>query len=35
MPSRLRVDEFIAIVESGDHVGAVERAVHDPCSMKG
>ena len=25
MPSRERLDEFIAIVESGDHAGAIER----------
>jgi hypothetical protein len=28
MPSRARLDEFIAVVESGDHAGAIER--HDP-----
>jgi hypothetical protein len=25
MPSRARLDEFIAVVESGDHAGAIER----------
>ncbi|MDB5515071.1 MAG: hypothetical protein JWQ17_1829, partial [Tardiphaga sp.] len=25
MPSRARVDEFVAVVESGDHAGAIER----------
>jgi len=25
MPTRARVDEFIAVVESGDHAGAIER----------
>ena len=24
MPSRARLDEFIAVVESGDHAGAIE-----------
>jgi len=33
MPSRRRLDEIIAIAGSGDRAGAVERAVHDPCSM--
>jgi hypothetical protein len=25
MPSRARLDEFIAVVVSGDHAGAIER----------
>jgi hypothetical protein len=25
MPSRARLDEFIAVVEAGDHAGAIER----------
>jgi hypothetical protein len=29
MPSRARLDEFIAVVESGDHAGAIERCVSD------
>jgi hypothetical protein len=26
MPSRARPDEFVAVVESGDHAGAIERS---------
>ena len=34
MPSRERVDEFIAVVESGDHVGAIERYYTEDASMQ-
>jgi len=34
MPSRARVDEFIAAVESGDHAGAVERYYTEDASMQ-
>lgn len=34
MPSRARVDEFIAVVESGDHAGAIERYYTDDASMQ-
>jgi hypothetical protein len=34
MPSRERLDEFIAIVESGDHAGAIERYYTEDASMQ-
>lgn len=34
MPSRETVKAFIAAVESGDHVGAIERFYHDDASMQ-
>ena len=34
MPSRARLDEFIAIVESGDHAGAIERYYTEDASMQ-
>ncbi len=34
MPSRARVDEFIAVVESGDHAGAIERYYTEDASMQ-
>jgi ketosteroid isomerase-like protein len=34
MPSRARLDEFIAVVESGDHAGAVERYYTEDASMQ-
>lgn len=34
MPSRARVDEFIAVVESGDHAGAIERYYTIDASMQ-
>ena len=34
MPSRTRLDEFIAVVESGDHVGAIERYYTEDASMQ-
>jgi hypothetical protein len=34
MPSRVRVDEFIAVVESGDHAGAIERYYTEDASMQ-
>src|SRR3954470_22110310 len=34
MPSRALVDEFIAVVESGDHAGAIERYYADDASMQ-
>ncbi len=34
MPSRARLDEFIAVVESGDHVGAIERYYTEDASMQ-
>ena len=34
MPSRTRLDEFIAAVESGDHVGAIERYYTEDASMQ-
>lgn len=34
MPSRERVDEFIAMVESGDHAGAIERYYTEDASMQ-
>jgi ketosteroid isomerase-like protein len=34
MPSRARLDEFIAVVESGDHSGAIERYYTEDASMQ-
>jgi ketosteroid isomerase-like protein len=34
MPSRALVDEFIAVVESGDHAGAIERYYSEDASMQ-
>src|SRR6202158_5717382 len=34
MPSRARLDEFIAVVESGDHAGAIERYYTEGSSMQ-
>jgi ketosteroid isomerase-like protein len=34
MPSRPRLDEFIAVVESGDHAGAIERYYTEDASMQ-
>src|ERR1700712_5748505 len=34
MPSRTQVDEFIAVVESGDHAGAIERYYTEDASMQ-
>jgi len=34
MPSRARLDEFIAVVESGDHAGAIERYYTEDASMQ-
>ena len=34
MPSRERVDEFIAAVEAGDHVGAIARYYTEDASMQ-
>jgi ketosteroid isomerase-like protein len=34
MPSRPRLDEFIAVVESGDHAGAIERFYTEDFSMQ-
>jgi ketosteroid isomerase-like protein len=34
MPSRARLDEFIATVESNDHVGAIERYYTEDASMQ-
>jgi ketosteroid isomerase-like protein len=34
MPSRVRLDEFIAVVESGDHAGAIERYYTEDASMQ-
>ena len=34
MPSRQRLDEFIAVVESGDHAGAIERYYTEDSSMQ-
>ena len=34
MPSRERVQEFIATVERGDHVGAIERFYTEDASMQ-
>ena len=34
MPSRAFLDEFIAVVESGDHAGAIERYYTEDASMQ-
>jgi hypothetical protein len=34
MPSRARPDEFIAVVVSGDHAGAIERYYTEDASMQ-
>ena len=34
MPSRARLDEFIATVVSGDHAGAIERYYTEDASMQ-
>src|SRR4030081_1548856 len=34
MPSRARLDEFIAVVESGDHVGGIERYYTEEARIK-
>ena len=34
MPSRERLDEFIAVVESGDHAGAIEHYYTEDSSMQ-
>src|SRR3954454_8345086 len=34
MPSRARLDEFISVVESGDHAGAIERYYTEDASMQ-
>src|SRR5271154_3058332 len=34
MPSRARLDEFIAVVESGDHAGAIERYYTADATMQ-
>jgi ketosteroid isomerase-like protein len=34
MPTRARLDEFIAAVESGDHAGAIERYYTEDASMQ-
>jgi hypothetical protein len=34
MPSRALLDEFIAVVESGDHAGAIERYYSEDASMQ-
>jgi hypothetical protein len=34
MPSCARLDEFIAVVESGDHAGAIERYYTEDASMQ-
>ncbi len=34
MPSRTRLDEFIAVVESGDHAGAIDRYYTEDSSMQ-
>jgi ketosteroid isomerase-like protein len=34
MPSRTRLEEFIAAVESGDHAGAIERFYTEDASMQ-
>src|ERR1700676_569524 len=34
MPSRERLDEFIAAVEAGDHAGDIERYYHEDSSMQ-
>jgi ketosteroid isomerase-like protein len=34
MPSRARLDEFIGVVEAGDHAGAIERYYTEDSSMQ-
>jgi hypothetical protein len=34
MPTRARLDEFIAVVESGDHAGAIERYYTEDSGMQ-
>ena len=34
MPSRERLNEFIAVVEAGDHAGAIERYYTEDSSMQ-
>jgi len=34
MPSRVLLDEFIAVVEAGDHAGAIERYYTEDASMQ-
>jgi ketosteroid isomerase-like protein len=34
MPSRTRLDEFIAVVESGDHAGVIERYYTEDATMQ-
>ena len=34
MPTRERLNEFIAVVEAGDHVGAIERYYTEDASMR-
>ena len=34
MPSRARLDDFISVVESGDHAGAIERYYTEDASMQ-
>ena len=34
MPTRARLDEFIAAVVSGDHAGAIERYYTEDASMQ-
>jgi ketosteroid isomerase-like protein len=34
MPSRARLNEFIAVVESGDHAGAIERYYAEDATMQ-
>ena len=34
MPTRARLDEFIAAVVSGDHAGAIERFYTEDASMQ-
>src|SRR3954470_14658133 len=34
MPTRARLDEFIAAVEAGDHAGAIERYYTEDASMQ-
>lgn len=34
MPSRARLEEFIVVVETGDHAGAIERYYTEDASMQ-
>ena len=34
MPTRERLNQFIAVVESGDHAGAIERYYTEDASMQ-